>query len=227
MSDEQQAVAASATGVAVAAHLSGDVEKAAPLFNRATVEHQRAAAQPAGSEPTWRDGHVPLPPMPDAPPITSETDAAVNKLNDMGGRHAELVASWGSDAPVNIEYARSAFREMVASDPGLIAVVDQSGLGDNPAILNHLAKFGRLSAGFINDNTISSRRNNDVTHSPTLPSGKPRAGSSAQNELADLLDANPPGSASYKNPQVQSRVQALSRIIAGSGSAVGQGGRTA
>jgi hypothetical protein len=108
--------------------------------------------------------------MPDAPPVTSETDAAVNKLNDMGGRHADLCSRWGADAPVNIEYARSAFREMVASDPGLIAAVDREGIGNSPAILEHLARFGRLSAGLMNDHTIE-RSYQPMTTNRTAPTG--------------------------------------------------------
>lgn len=210
------------TGAAIEAHITGNTDKAAGLFKQAEAAHQRAAPSESGIDPAWRDG-VPLAPMPDAPAVTNETDAAVSKLNDMGGAHADLVASWGNDAPVNLQYARSAFQEMAAADPDLIAAVDRSGIGNSPAVLEHLARFGRLSAGLLNDNTIARR--NNVTHSPIA--SKPRTGSSAQNELADLLDKNPPGSTAYKSKAVQQRVETLSRMIAGSGTIVGQGGRNA
>lgn len=226
---EQQTTAAAATGAAVDAHLSGNAEKAAPLFNRATVEHRRSAQESeTGAELGWRDGQdaQPLAPMPAAPAVTSETDAAIAKLNEFGGRHAELVSSWGADAPVNIEYARAAFRGMAASDPGLIAAVDNSGLGNHPAILEHLASFGRLSAGLMNDHTIA-RSYQPMTTNRTGPTGASRSGGGAREELEELMAANPPGSASYKTPSVQRRVEALSRQIAGTGNAVGIGGRTA
>jgi hypothetical protein len=231
MTDEiQQKAADAATEIAIDAHIAGDKEKAAPLFKAAGAAHERAAlSEQTGSDPAWRDGNdvAPLAPMPDAPAVTSETDAAVEKLNDMGGRHADLVQAWGSDAPVNIEYARAAFRDVVATNPDLIAAFDANGLGDHPAILEHLARHGRLNAGLMGDHTIANRRNIDVTHSPIRPDGKPRAASSAQNEMTELMEANPPGTAGYKSPRIQQRIEALSRMIAGSGNAVGIGGRNA
>src|ERR1700736_5404461 len=99
MSDEQQSAAATATATAVDAHLAGATEKAAPLFNRATVEHQRAAREAeTGTDGTWRNESVALPPMPEAPPVAKgEVDSAIAKLNDRGDDHAALVQSWGSD----------------------------------------------------------------------------------------------------------------------------------
>jgi hypothetical protein len=227
LSDEQQHNAAdTATEAAIDAHISGNAEKAAPLFNRATVEHQRAAAsqeQHGGGELAWRDG-TELAPMPEAPAVSSETDAAVAKLNQLGGRHSELVASWGADAPVNIEYARAAFREVVANDPDLVAVVDRSGIGNHPSVLEFLAKQGRLSAGLMNDHTIA-RSYEPMTINRTGPSN-PSRGGGAREQLDQLMADNPPGSDRYKSPTVQRRVEALSRQIAGNGNVIGQGGRT-
>jgi hypothetical protein len=223
----QQTAADAATERAVDAHIAGDTEKAAPLFKQAEAAHERAApSQQNGVDPGWRDGNdvAPLEPMPAAPPVTSETDAVIEKMNTMGGRHADLVTSWGADAPVNIEYARSAFREMSASDPGLIAAVNRSGIGDNPIILEHLAKFGRLSAGMSGDHTIA-RRNSSMSPIASAPI-TPRGGT-AQQELDSILNDNPPGSASYKSKAVQNRVEVLSRMIAGNGSIVGKAGRNA
>jgi hypothetical protein len=230
MSDEiQQSAASAMTEKAVEAHITGDTEKAAPLFQAAQAAHEREApAQHTGADPGWRNGHdaAPLAPMPAPSPATDETHAAISKLSELGGRHADLVTSWGSDAPANIEYARSAFREMATSDPGLIAAVNQSGIGDNPIILEHLAKFGRLSAGMLGDNTISNRRRNNSMSPIASPPVTPRGGT-AQTELDQILNDNPPGSASYKSRAVQNRVEVLSRMIRGSGSIVGQGGRNA
>jgi hypothetical protein len=222
----QQTAADTATEAAIEAHLTSSPEKAAPLFNRATVEHRRAAAsqEQHGGELSWRDGT--LPPMPEAPAVTSETDAAVAKLNALGGRHSELVSSWGNDAPANIEYARAAFRDVAANDPELIAAVDRSGLGNHPGVLEILARQGRLSAGLMNDHTIASRRNYEpMAINRTGPTGTNRGGS-AREELDRIMSENPPGSLAYKTPSVQRRIEALSRQIAGNGNIIGQGGRT-
>jgi hypothetical protein len=229
MTDTIQTVAESATEQAIDAHLSGNAEKAAPLFNRATIEHRRSAPSEDGSTPDpdqWRDGQE-LSPMPDAPAVTSETDAAVTKLTDMGGAHADLVSSWGQDAAVNVEYARSAFREMVASDPGLVAAVDRSGIGDHPAVLEHLAKYGRLSAGMMGD--FSTRIIEPMTINRTGPTGTNRSsgGGSAREELDRIMAANPPGSEAYRQPAIQRRVEELSKQIVGTGNVIGRGGRTA
>jgi hypothetical protein len=216
--------ASTATGAAMDAYLSGNKDKAAGLFQKSTAAHERATPSETGTDPAWRDdsNDVPLPPMPDNPEVSGESDAAVTRMAEMGGAHADLINSWGGEAAVNVQYARSAFAEAVAADPGLVAAFDRSGLGSNATVIEWLAKHGRLSAGLMNDNTIAR---NNVTNSPIA--SRPRGGSSAQNELNELLDANPPGTAAYKSPKVQQRVEALSRLIAGSGVAIGQGGRTA
>jgi hypothetical protein len=51
--------------------------------------------------------------------------------------------------------------------------------------------------------------------------------SSAQAELNEIYKATPPGTAGYKTAAVQERVQQLMNKIHGTGSIVGQGGRTA
>jgi hypothetical protein len=228
MSDEQHNADA-ATESAIEAHLTGNPEKAAPLFNRARVEHERAAAtESTGTEPTWRDGHTALAPMPDAPQVaTGEVDVAIARLTERGPEHAQLVQNWGPDFGQNLAYAKNAFRAIAANRPDLIAKVEASGLGDDPAVLELLAKHGRLSAGLMGDFTVA--RNSESTfQTPERGSrASPTRGGSAQAELNQLLNDNPPGSQSYKNPRVQQRVEALSRMIAGGGSVVGQGGRYA
>jgi hypothetical protein len=226
----QQTPADSATDAAietVVTHAAPEQQEAA--FNRASIEHRRSAPSDEGSRPTdqsWRDGSE-LAPMPAAPAVTSETDAAVSKLNALGGRHSELLSSWGNDAPANLEYARAAFRDVAANDPELIAAVDRSGLGNHPSVLEILARQGRLTAGLMGDHTIT-RRNNDMTTNPVNragPTGTNRGGS-AREQLDELMAANPPGSDKYKSPAIQRKVESLSRQISGGGSIIGSGGRT-
>jgi hypothetical protein len=155
MSDEQHnaadAAADAATGAAIDAHRTGNVEKAAPLFNRATVEHQRAAAtEPTDQGQAWRDGSAPLAPMPEAPHIaTSEVDSAIAKLNERSDGHSDLVARWGSDFAPNLAYAKAAFAEISTNRPDLIAKFEAAGLGDDPSVIDHLATFGRQQAGWL------------------------------------------------------------------------------
>jgi hypothetical protein len=213
-----------ATAKSIDAYISGGADKAAPLFDQAAAQHRRAEGMPADPD-GWRDGTeaIPLSPMPPAPSIeATESDTAMATLREHGGESAALVDSWGSDFSSNLAYAKSAFAEIAT--PELIAKFNASGLGDSPLILEHLARFGRLNAGMMGDRTIE-RNNNNVTQSTSTPQGnKPSStGSSAQDELNDLLDANPPGTQAYNNPQIQRRVEALSRAIAGSGNIVGQG----
>jgi hypothetical protein len=228
LSDEQQHnTADTATEAAIDAHISGNAEKAAQLFNRATVEHQRAAAsqeQHGGGELAWRDG-TELAPMPEAPHVAKgEVDSAIAKLNDRGDDHAALVQSWGPDFPANLGYAKAAFKEIATTNPDLIAKFEASGLGDHPAVLQFLSRHGRLSAGMMGD--FPTRINEPMTINRTGPTGTNRGGS-AREELDQLMADNPPGSASYKTPSVQRRVEYLSRQIAGNGPAIGQGGRFA
>jgi len=237
MNDEQNNVADAATESAIEAHLTGNAEKAAPLFDRASVERQRAvAAAENGTDRSWRDGNdvQPLAPMPAAPPVTSKTDAAVTKLSDMGGAHQELVASWGSDAPVNMEYAASAFREAVTADPGLIAAFDRAGLGNSATIIAHLSRHGRMQAGMMGTLRASEPApmptftpSASRASPPTVRSGSTGNNGSAetQSTLNQMLRDFPPGSQGYKdNAQ---RIQQLYKTLAGSGAPVGIGGRTA
>jgi hypothetical protein len=124
----------------------------------------------------------------------------------------------------NFAYAKQAFAQVVADRPDIIEKVNRSGLGDDPAIIELLARDGRLSAHLMGDHTIA-RRNNDVTSSP-MASANPR-GSTVQEQLNDLLNKTPLGSAAYRTPAVQRRVEALSRQLAGNKNIVGQGGRFA
>jgi hypothetical protein len=234
-----QTPADQATEQAIESHISGaPPEKTEAAFNRASIAHRRSA--PAEQEGTpghggWRDGNDPtsLGPMPAVPHIaTSEVDVAIGKLNSRGDEHSSLVSEWGSDFGANLAYAKSAFKEVAEKNPGLIAQFEKSGLGDSPAVLQFLARHGRLTAGLMNDHSIA--RNNEPMSinrtGPTAtqaPIGNNRGSEETRSELARMMREAPPGSALYKDPQTQARIQQLHRTIAGSGNPVGIGGRRA
>jgi hypothetical protein len=169
-----------------------------------------------------------LAPMAPAPKAeVGEVDRAIATLNELGGEHAALVQEWkqtGANAAEELGYAKAAFRDIVANRPDLIAKVDASGLGNDPAVLKLLAKHGRLNAGMMGDFTVA-RNNAPSEQARVMTPG--RGSSSAQAELNQLMADNPPGTAAYKNPRVQNRVAELSRMIAGNGPMIGQGGRNA
>src|SRR5712672_356028 len=238
----QQTPADAATEAAIDAHLSGNAEKAAPLFNRATIEHRRSAPSEDGATPDpdqWREGAEPLTPMPDAPHVPdAEVTAAINKLNSRGDSQAALVQEWGADFAQNFSFAREAYREAVTAHPDLVAKFDANGLGDHAGVLAFLSKQGRLTAGLMG----TLPRNNNPTSMPMptfIPSASPspaRAGPSGRSnqngnletrgELNRLLEANPPGSPGYKSYEVSQRISQLYAILTpGSGNVVGQGGR--
>jgi len=234
----QQTPADAATEAAIDAHLSGNAEKAAPLFNRATIEHRRSAPAEDGATPDpdqWREGAEPLTPMPDAPHVAdTEVTAAINKLNSRGDSHAALVQEWGSDFSANLGFAKEQFKQIVATNPDLVAKFESSGLGDHPAVLQFLAKQGRLTAGLMgtmprNNNPEPMSMQTFIPSTSTVraaPSGNNRGSEETQTELKRLMNENPPGSDRYKDPNVQNRIQQLHRMIAGSGNVIGRGGRS-
>jgi hypothetical protein len=224
----QQTAAETATEAAIEAVVThAPPEKTEAAFNRASIEHRRSAPSEDGTpaaDQTWRDGHETLAPMPDAPHVaTSEVDVAIAKLNERGDDHAALVQSWGSDFGDNLGFAKAAFKEIADTNPGLIAKFERNGLGDHPAVLQFLAKHGRLSAGMMGD--FPTRNNEPMTINRTGPTGTNRGGS-AREELDRIMSENPPGSVSYKTPSVQRRIEALSRQIAGNEPIIGSSGRT-
>jgi hypothetical protein len=205
----------------VDAYVKGDSAGAQALSAR--VNRAAGIEQPlSGPDP------LALAPMAAAPKAeVGEVDRAIATLNELGGEHAALVQEWqqtGANAAEELGYAKAAFRDIVANRPDLIAKVDASGLGNDPAVLKLLAKHGRLNAGMMGDFTVA-RNNAPSEQARVMTPG--RGGSSAQAELNQLMHDNPPGSDKYKNPRVQSRVAELSRMIASGGSIVGSGGRTA
>lgn len=227
----QQTVADKASSESIDAYLShkpaAEIER---TFSRADVEHRRSApvendaigigaarsAQP--TSPTF------------APAPAAEVDSAITKLQSLGGDHAALVHEWqstGANVGEEISYARAAYASVAANDRALIEAVDSSGLGNHPSVLKFLARMGRADANLMGDRTIENRSKPSRLPSPSSPRGNPSlGGSETQSELDALYAANPVGSASYRDPRVQARIQHLHEML-NSGSPVGIGGRRA
>jgi hypothetical protein len=148
----------------------------------------------------------------------------------LGGEHSALIETWqreGANVGEELSYAKAAFKNIAANDPGLIAQVEKSGLGNHPSVLRFLAKQGRLDAGMVGDFTVSRNYSNSAPSAPAPVAMSGRGGNAAREELRELLNQNPPGTAAYRTKAVQQRVEALSRAIAGTGAPVGKGGRYA
>jgi hypothetical protein len=216
MSDTDTA-APTATDQMIDAYVKGDGAGAQALS--AQVNREAGIEQP--QDP------LALAPMAAAPKAeVGEVDRAIATLNELGGEHAALVQEWkqtGANAAEELGYAKAAFRDIVANRPDLIAKVDASGLGNDPAVLKLLAKHGRLNAGMMGDFTVA--RNYEAPSEQTRP--LPRGQSAAQAEMNKIYKDNPPGSEKYKNPAIQKRIGQLAEIISGGGSIVGVGGRNA
>lgn len=240
----QQTAADTATEASIQAVVTNaPPAQAEAAFNRASIEHRRSAPPEEGTTPGhgWRDGKEPtsLGPMPEVPTIAStEVDSAIAKLNNNGPESARLVSEWGHDFKDNFSFAREAFKDVAANNPDLIRQVEASGLGNSPAVLRFLAKQGRLSAGLmgIGPGDYSAQqatpRNEPLSINRTGPTaqgpiGNNRGSEETRSELARMMREAPPGSAMYKDPQTQARIQQLHRTIAGSGVPVGVGGRRA
>src|SRR5882762_117398 len=90
-------------------------------------------------------------------------ERAATTLSDLGPEGQALVQEWGGhtsqDFQENLAYAREAFRDIVANRPDLIAKVDASGLGNDPAVLKLLAQHGRMQANTLGDYTLERNRN--------------------------------------------------------------------
>jgi hypothetical protein len=244
VNDIQQTTADTATEAAIDAVVTNaPPAQTEHLMTRAEIAHRRSAPPEDGTTPGhgWRDGNEPtsLGPMPEAPTIAStEVDSAIAKLNNNGAESAALVAEWGHDFKDNFSFARAAFKDVAENNPDLIRQVEASGLGNSPAVLKFLAKQGRLSAGLmgIGQGDYSAQqataRNEPLSINRTGPTaqgpiGNNRGSEETRSELARMMREAPPGSALYKDPQIQARIQQLHRTIAGSGNPVGIGGRRA
>jgi hypothetical protein len=162
--------------------------------------------------------------MPDAPKFEpGVADGVVAKLNGFGGEHAALVQEWasiGANPAEEIAYAQAAFKSHAT--PELIAKIDASGLGNDPAILKFLAKQGRLDAGMMGDSTVSNRYSSP-SEAPVFGGNGTRA--SLQAELAQIRKDNPVGTPKYAQASVQKRIMAINERLY-PGDIVGQNGRT-
>jgi hypothetical protein len=155
-------------------------------------------------------------------------ERAATTLAQLGPEGEALVEEWGGhtspDFQENIAYAREAFRDIVANRPDLIAKVDASGLGNDPAVLKLLAQHGRMNANHMGDFTVA--RNGEAPGAGDVIT--PRSGSrSAQARVNQLIKDNPPGTEKYKQAHVQREMAQLMSAIHGDGDIVGTGGRTA
>jgi hypothetical protein len=218
MSDTETAATAEQAAQTVEAWISGDPAK------------MERASRPDNGAPEHNPGaYVPDPGKDDAPPAPKGEAAlvehAATTLSQLGPEGEALVQEWGghtsADFKANMAYAKSAFADIVANRPDLIAKVDSSGLGNDPAVLKLLAQHGRMQANTLGDYTVERNRN------PSFDEPRPRGQSAAQAEWNKLYKDNPPGSAGHRSPEVQKRIGQLAEIISGGGNIAGQGGRTA
>jgi hypothetical protein len=238
----QQTPADAASEHAVNVYLGGNPDMVKGAFDRASIEHRRSAPPETGNptpDPTWRDGSPPLGQMPEVQNLPAgEVETVINKLNTIGGEHAALVHEWtstGANVGEEVQFARAAYQKVVANDPGLIEAVDRAGLGNHPSVLRFLARQGRLDANMAGDTTVARNNSNSApftpapfaNRAPAAPMGSSRGSEETRQELTRLINENGPGTERYKDPAVQSRIQRLHQMLAGSGSSiVGRSGRT-
>jgi hypothetical protein len=137
---------------------------------------------------------------------------AATVLTELGSEGQALLNDWGgANSPAfkeNFAYAKSAFADIAKNRPHLIAKVDASGLGNDPAVLQILSELGRQKANTYGDTTVSSRFQ---SNGAPLPSGN----SAAQRELNRIFEETPPGSPGYAKPAVQQRIWQLQELIHG------------
>jgi hypothetical protein len=205
------------------AHNRGDNAGAQALSERVNIE--TGISPVAEGDASQVATHQPMPDAPKAEASIFETSAT--KLAELGPEGDALVAEWGGhsshDFQENISYAREAFRDIVANRPDLIAKVDASGLGNDPAILKLLAEHGRMQANTLGDNTVANRYSSP-SETPAFRGNGSKA--SLQSELNKIMEATPPGTAAYAKPSVQKRVTEIMETLHGTGNIVGRGGRT-
>ena len=190
------------------------------------------ASRPDNGLPDWQPGEsvYRADPTKGNDPVYAQAETAVveraaTKLTELGAEGAALVRDWGGhtspDFKENLAYAKSAFADIAKNRPDLIAKVDASGLGNDPAVLKILSELGRQRANTLGDFTIEKHRFAE-TQRPM-----PQSGSAAQRELDRIYKETPPGSEGYRTKAVQDRVMQLHEMIHGTDPAIGLGGRTA
>jgi hypothetical protein len=210
---------------AVDAWVSGDMQKAQalsrPIDNGPAIDGSQAEDHHAAD--------ISLAPMPDEPKgEAAMVERAATTLGELGPEGQALVQEWGGhtsqDFQQNIAYAKEAFRDIVANRPDLIAKVDASGLGNDPAVLKLLAQHGRMQANMTGDFTVP-RNGSSPSYAPVITRGGGGAKAALLAELSQLRKDNPPGTEKYKNPAVQKRIMQINETLY-PGDIVGQGGRT-
>lgn len=153
-------------------------------------------------------------------------ERAATTLAELGPEGHALVQEWGGhtsrDFQENLAYAREAFRDIAANRPDLIAKVDASGLGNDPAILKLLAQHGRMNANQMGDFTVA-RNGSSPSEAPAFRGNGSKA--SLQAELSKIRKDNPVGTEKYKDPAVQKRIFEINQRLF-PGDIVGQNGRT-
>lgn len=218
---------------AAEAWISGNMDKAQELSQ--PIPDGAAHTPLAGDVPAYLKNHLAAQDLEQkrtaAPDVAQAETAmishAATTLSELGHEGASLVEEWGGASSPgfkeNFAYARAAFADVAKNRPDLIAKVDASGLGNDPAVLKILSKLGRQKAHTLGDRTVSNRFSSFDEPSRSLPSGN----SAAQRELNTIFEQTPPGTAGYAKQSVQDRIRQLQEMIHGDGPVIGQGGRTA
>jgi hypothetical protein len=239
----EQAAADNASAEAVESHLTGaSPEQSEQAFNRASVEHRRATADPeSGRDPGWRNGSetnepAAFAPMPPAPSADAQVvTLAVNELSSIGAPGRALMDEWGGadsqNFAENIGYARQAVAEIFKTNPGILEFLGQvhtaadgttSRAGDDPKWLRLAAEHGRLRSGITNE------RPSPMSNYRMQPASRPASGNQTlQEERKALMDKNPPGTPAYASPAVQRRLNQIAEALSGGQNIVGVGGRNA
>lgn len=215
---------------AAEAWIAGDMQGAQALNQPIPDE---PAGAPSGDIPAYLENHLAVQKLEQkqiAAPDPAQAEAAMHsrvaaQLSGLGDEGRALVAEWGGQTSpefkANLSYAKAAFADVAKNRPDLIAKVDASGLGNDPAILKVLSELGRQKAHTMGDFT-SQRNRNSETQRPM-----PQNNSAAQRELDKIYKDTPPGSEGYKARSVQDRVMQLNEMIHGTEPVIGLGGRTA
>lgn len=85
-------------------------------------------------------------PEPDARPDAAATEAMFAAMGELEpAQAAELRQRWGAEAAANLRHAAAAARAF--DSPALSAFLEDSGLGDHPALIEAAARIGRRLAG--------------------------------------------------------------------------------
>ena len=119
------------------------------------------------------------------PETESETGSEIDDA-PWDGEGAEsleaLKRDWGDDFDANIGYARDAAERF--ADEALVALLEETGLGDDPRIVRAAAEIGRQLAG-IDREPVAPGGDGKA------PTGIPETGTAALNAELDRLIASP------------------------------------